>query len=956
MNGKHIALMVVFLLSGCLNGPGFLSQDKAAQKTDKSTRPLASVIALPTAAVPASNQPVVLQDDGAVVTAKVSKASTSAQLVQASGGSAISSSSVSFPPGALAIDTEVSVEEGESIVGGGLADELGLETDNFISTAGAAVIVNSSTPIDAAVPFTVSVALGEGLGLVELDRARVFIAFRVFVAAENRYVVGAIPPSELTFLPDGNVSFAIQFFGVYQPALSDRALEKRIVATTELQTAVTRATTTRAEAVTTWSTPSIKFDERSRTLYCSASASTPVQYCSVAFGSDRIRAQYRVPTRTETSGSTMVPPDKVVRTAFCRVECRDALERITASAWSTESVAIPLGSDSATTPDGEAPGTAVEPSDGGAKLLHLSVAPGSTLDPRARGIDMIFDRKLEVASVNTGTVPFLASSATVALLDLTTGEAIPSTVVVEGDRLRVDFNRDLRVDSAYRIAISSGLRDGRFATSQAQSMMFRTSPAQWSAATPGLIVGGENLQHFLSNARGDVVLLKRHSFGMTAKRFGADGGVWTSLLDPTMDQVAVAPGESVAAMGANRDIVFAWSKDVDPTSRFCVFVRRWKYDAATNTGTWQPTTLARSGLLAKPYLVSVSINEAGDAVVIGTKGISSPYLIFDNRVTRDGMLKYDPDLEAKTPYVDLPTTVKVVTNNNGDHVVTYNYGSNWKALYGTYLPNGATPGLKWPLSPLDLVVGSALIGVMQATLDDQGNGVVAWTRQPAAGDPSVEMRTIRFPAGGGPRAWSAPSLIYQGAGAELLGIGKLGVDRFDIVFKDPPPAGTTGDPSVRLSRVSAGVVGGNLLWFQNARPAAFFTTNERYFMATNDGSGQFGVASVDANGAFSPAMIASLDGAVFDPTTLVRMAVSEGGGMLMLTVDGTIKGAKAVRFGPDPSNGGRLKPASSIIDALGGLAAMPKLDASITPTGEALLFVEAYSASVSFDFRLPVLP
>jgi hypothetical protein len=86
-------------LTGCLDGPIFMKQDRSAKN---STRNSGSSQTISTSS-----------DESGAETASVKAGSIFAQEIVVSSESPVAGTKLSFPPGALAIDTEITIEEGQ---------------------------------------------------------------------------------------------------------------------------------------------------------------------------------------------------------------------------------------------------------------------------------------------------------------------------------------------------------------------------------------------------------------------------------------------------------------------------------------------------------------------------------------------------------------------------------------------------------------------------------------------------------------------------------------------------------------------------------------------------------------------------------------------------------------------------------------------------------------------------
>src|SRR5690606_19836060 len=99
-----------------------------------------------------------------ILSAAISANSGTTQVVAASQNSAISAAQVSFPAGALALNTTITIEEGASLASASFTAELGT-SDVQVASAGTPVVVKSSVPMDATTPFTLAIPVSTGSGL-----------------------------------------------------------------------------------------------------------------------------------------------------------------------------------------------------------------------------------------------------------------------------------------------------------------------------------------------------------------------------------------------------------------------------------------------------------------------------------------------------------------------------------------------------------------------------------------------------------------------------------------------------------------------------------------------------------------------------------------------------------------------------------------------------------------------
>jgi hypothetical protein len=137
---------------------------------------------------PTSNIPVT-ESDG-VVTATISAAATSDQKVVGSPSSKAADTSATFPPGSLAVDTDIAIGEATDKASD-LLTELGV--DNAVQ-AGSPVYVGpaAGTPPDLSAPLTIQIPLPlEDIGLSLADAESKLVL--IYAIYDNGWKTGMIP-------------------------------------------------------------------------------------------------------------------------------------------------------------------------------------------------------------------------------------------------------------------------------------------------------------------------------------------------------------------------------------------------------------------------------------------------------------------------------------------------------------------------------------------------------------------------------------------------------------------------------------------------------------------------------------------------------------------------------------------------------------------------------------------
>jgi len=255
-------LVYTLVLSGCWDGASFLKQQGQESSADQQQ-------------IAAS----VTSDQDGVLTAALSADAKTTQIVKASASSAIASTVVSFPPGSVAIATNVTIQEGASLATSLTATDTGLDSATHVDAASAAIVVAATAGVDAAKPFTIALSLS-GASLTESipDGKYLAVLFKVQrFDAGGQYFSGVLAPSDYQIV--GNqVIITTKYFGVYQVVY----LDKPVVNATAVVSSV-QAITTKAQEDTTAPPPASAFAVASATL---ATAATGAQFVQVTFSDD----------------------------------------------------------------------------------------------------------------------------------------------------------------------------------------------------------------------------------------------------------------------------------------------------------------------------------------------------------------------------------------------------------------------------------------------------------------------------------------------------------------------------------------------------------------------------------------------------------------------------------------------------------------------------------------------
>jgi len=189
-------------------------------RTQRSLSPRAGIF-FPTGGTSAT----IKSDINGVIVATLDPNSATAQVVKASANSNIKDVSIAFPPGALAIATDISLQEGETFSASALTAAAGVADGTSITQAAAPVTVLSSQPIDLKVPMVIALSLPSGAGLAAgaLPIERMGVIFRVLVQATGERLAGVVPAASLT-IQGGRLLYPSNYFGWFQVTVFDKPI------------------------------------------------------------------------------------------------------------------------------------------------------------------------------------------------------------------------------------------------------------------------------------------------------------------------------------------------------------------------------------------------------------------------------------------------------------------------------------------------------------------------------------------------------------------------------------------------------------------------------------------------------------------------------------------------------------------------------------------------------------
>ena len=176
------------------------------------------------------------------------------QTLTASESSSIGGAAVSFPPGSLILDTNISLQAAQPIALDSTAEALGIGTS--FSTSGAAVSISSSNAFDAPQPFSLSLPLPSGAGLsLQSDFTNLVVIYKVNIMATGETKTGLFTKADYK-LEKGAVVITTRYFGSFQTAITVATVSQKVevaVKTTPTPNPVASASPTSTPS----STPSV---------------------------------------------------------------------------------------------------------------------------------------------------------------------------------------------------------------------------------------------------------------------------------------------------------------------------------------------------------------------------------------------------------------------------------------------------------------------------------------------------------------------------------------------------------------------------------------------------------------------------------------------------------------------------------------------------------------------------
>ncbi|MDQ3230277.1 MAG: hypothetical protein M3Q07_00525 [Pseudobdellovibrionaceae bacterium] len=148
--------------------------------------------------------------------ATIDPAAKTAQRIAAPTSGDLSGSSVTFPPGALGISTDMIIEKASDFSQTTLFQELDLDQDVNVTSVGSGLIIRPTESASLTMPMVINMPIPLGASLQLQSTQNLTVFYKQFVG--DSLISGVIPGQNITVNADGTCSFE-GYFGVYWVAL-----------------------------------------------------------------------------------------------------------------------------------------------------------------------------------------------------------------------------------------------------------------------------------------------------------------------------------------------------------------------------------------------------------------------------------------------------------------------------------------------------------------------------------------------------------------------------------------------------------------------------------------------------------------------------------------------------------------------------------------------------------------
>lgn len=171
---------------------------------------------------------------GGKITSTLYPVSDKAQIISGNGSKELSSVSIEFPPGALKIPTDITLEEGIPTKIKDVQNDLKFSDKETIESKGKPVVVTSSSSEDLIVPMVISINIPNSTALKLAEGSLNYvIRYQIFKNSDKKSYSGFIPTKELD-INESLVKFSTKYFGKFELFEVSKIVEKSEIVEKEI--------------------------------------------------------------------------------------------------------------------------------------------------------------------------------------------------------------------------------------------------------------------------------------------------------------------------------------------------------------------------------------------------------------------------------------------------------------------------------------------------------------------------------------------------------------------------------------------------------------------------------------------------------------------------------------------------------------------------------------------------
>ncbi|HYX35930.1 MAG TPA: hypothetical protein VE954_22750 [Oligoflexus sp.] len=286
--------------------------------------------------------------------ATIDPAAKTAQMIAAPTSGDLSGSSVTFPPGALGISTDMIIEKASDFSQTTLFQELDLDQDVNVTSVGSGLIIRPTESASLTMPMVINMPIPVAASLQLQSNQNLTVFYKQFVG--DSLISGVIPGQNITVNADGTCSFE-GYFGVYWVALVSVPIvtaktvktEEPIINAQNVSVVDVKGVVSETSILVTmvipevsWQVPAISLDAISRkvTLKSNPLNNAVIKACKADFFTSTSAFSGWTVEAGATASATHLITKKEAHKLLGRFRCLDVQGRSTVSSWSP-AIAIP---------------------------------------------------------------------------------------------------------------------------------------------------------------------------------------------------------------------------------------------------------------------------------------------------------------------------------------------------------------------------------------------------------------------------------------------------------------------------------------------------------------------------------------------------------------------------------------------------------------------------------------